>query len=49
MGGAYLDTGVLIKLYIYEPGSAFVQKRVRQNGPLLLNRLLETELRNRVS
>jgi predicted nucleic acid-binding protein len=48
MGGAYLDTGVLIKLYIFEPGSGFVQKRVRQNGPLLLNRLQETELRNGV-
>lgn len=46
MAGLYLDTGALIKLYILETGSEFVQKRAAQHGRLTLNRLQEMELRN---
>jgi predicted nucleic acid-binding protein len=48
MAKHYLDTGALVKLYIVEPGSTFVQERVRRAEELPLNALQETEVRNAI-
>jgi len=32
MAKVYFDTGALVKLYIVEPGSAFVQNRAQRAG-----------------
>jgi predicted nucleic acid-binding protein len=48
MATLYLDTGALVKLYIVEDGSAFVQKRAAQARAILVNPLQETELRNAI-
>lgn len=42
----YFDTGALVKLYVVEQGSTFVQQRARRAGVIPLNPLQETELRN---
>ena len=42
----YLDTGALVKLYLLEPGSEFVQSKAHAAQCLPLNPLQETELRN---
>lgn len=42
----YLDTGALVKLYIVEAGSEFVQEKARLADCLPLNPLQELELRN---
>jgi len=48
MAKIYLETGALVKLYIVETGSDFVQKRAAKAGALPLNQLQATELRNAV-
>ena len=48
MATVYLDTGALVKLYVVEDGSHFVQKRAAAAGTLPINPLQETELRNAV-
>ena len=42
----YMDTGALVKLYLVEPGSEFVQSKAQSAKCLPLNPLQETELRN---
>jgi len=42
----YLDTGALVKLYVVEPGSEFVQDKAEKADGLPLNPLQELELRN---
>jgi predicted nucleic acid-binding protein len=44
----YLDSGVLVKLYIVEPGSAWVQKQASAAGTLPLNPLQLAELTNAI-
>ncbi len=48
MAKVYLDTGALVKLYIVEAGSEFVQKRAALAESLPVNPLQETELRNAI-
>lgn len=44
----YLDTGALVKLYVYEPGSDWVQAKVADAGVLPMNSLQLTELKNAI-
>ena len=48
MAKTYFDTGALVKLYILEPSSAWVQRRAKAASSIPLNQLQETELRNAV-
>ena len=48
MAKTYFDTGALVKLYIVENGSTFVQNLARRSGVISLNPLQETELRNAI-
>lgn len=48
MAKTYFDTGALVKLYIVENGSTFVQNLARRSGVIGLNPLQETELRNAI-
>ena len=48
MAKVYFDTGALVKLYIVEPGSDFVQRKARAASSIPLNQLQETELRNAI-
>lgn len=48
MATVYLDTGALVKLYVVEDGSDFVQKRAARAAFLPINPLQTTELRNAV-
>lgn len=44
----YLDTSALVKLYIVEPGSEWVQSKCEAADSLLMSPLQETELRNAI-
>lgn len=44
----YFDSGALVKLYIVEPGSTFVQNKARRAEVIPINPLQETELRNAI-
>jgi len=46
MSKLYLDTGALVKLYLVEPGTEFVQDKAEKAECLPLNSLQELELRN---
>lgn len=46
MNRLYLDSGVLVKLYVAESGSREVQKAIESVTRLYLNQLQEAELRN---
>ncbi len=46
MSKLYLDTGALVKLYLVEPGTEFVQNKAEMAECLPLNPLQELELRN---
>ena len=46
MSKLYLDTGALVKLYLVEPGTEFVQDKAEGADCLPLNPLQELELRN---
>lgn len=48
MAKTYFDTGALLKLYIVERGSDFVQSIARRTGAIGINPLQETELRNAI-
>jgi predicted nucleic acid-binding protein len=48
MAKTYFDTGALVKLYIVESGSNFVQNLAQRGGVIGLNQLQETELRNAI-
>ena len=48
MSKTYFDTGALVKLYIVERGSDFVQNIARRTGAIGINPLQETELRNAI-
>jgi predicted nucleic acid-binding protein len=48
MSKIYFDTGALVKLYIVESGSAFVQRKAAAATSIPLNELQETELRNAI-
>ena len=48
MAKIYFDTGALVKLYIVEPGSTFVQNKARRAEVIPINPLQETELRNAI-
>jgi predicted nucleic acid-binding protein len=48
MSKIYFDTGALVKLYIVETGSRFVQRKARAASLIPLNQLQETELRNAI-
>lgn len=48
MTRTYFDTGALVKLYIVERGSDFVQNIARRTGAIGINPLQETELRNAI-
>ena len=48
MAKVYFDTGALVKLYVVEHGSTFVQNRARRAGVIPINPLQETELRNAI-
>jgi predicted nucleic acid-binding protein len=48
MAKTYFDTGALVKLYIVESGSTFVQNLAQRSGVISLNPLQETELRNAI-
>lgn len=48
MANVYFDTGALVKLYIVESGSEFVQRKARAANLILLNQLQETELRSAI-
>lgn len=48
MPKTYFDSGALVKLYIVETGSDFVQKAARRSGAICINPLQETELRNAI-
>lgn len=48
MARIYFDTGALVKLYIVELGSEFVQQKARTASSIPLNELQETELRNAI-
>lgn len=50
MDNIYLDTSVIVKLYVLEDGSEEIFNFVKKNKkPLLLNQLQETELKNAFS
>ena len=44
----YFDSGALVKLYIVEPGSEFVQAKALAAHAISLNQLQETEIRNAI-
>lgn len=46
MSKLYLDTGALVKLYLIEPGTEFIQGKAEKADCLPLNPLQELELRN---
>lgn len=48
MSKVYFDTGALVKLYIFEPGSDFVQRQAQKAKSIPFNQLQETELRNAI-
>lgn len=48
MAKVYFDTGALVKLYIVESGSEFVQRKALAASSIPLNQLQETELRNAI-
>lgn len=48
MTKVYFDTGALVKLYIVETGSAFVERKAQAASLIPLNQLQETELRNAI-
>ena len=48
MSKVYFDTGALVKLYIVESGSEFVQRKATAATSIPLNELQETELRNAI-
>ena len=48
MAKVYFDTGALVKLYIVESGSAYVERKARAASLIPLNQLQETELRNAI-
>jgi predicted nucleic acid-binding protein len=48
MSKVYFDTGALVKLYIFESGSAFVQRQAQKANSITINQLQETELRNAI-
>lgn len=48
MATIYFDTGALVKLYIAEAASDFVQRAARRAGAVTINPLQETELRNAI-
>jgi hypothetical protein len=48
MSKVYFDTGALVKLYIVESGSPFVQQKAMHATAIPLNQLQETELRNAI-
>lgn len=48
MSKVYFDSGALVKLYIVESGSPFVQRKARAASSIPLNQLQETELRNAI-
>ena len=48
MTKVYFDTGALVKLYIVESGSAFVERKAQAASLIPLNQLQETELRNAI-
>lgn len=48
MSKVYFDTGALVKLYIVESGSEFVQRKAIAASSIPLNELQETELRNAI-
>jgi hypothetical protein len=48
MTKVYFDTGALVKLYIVESGSAYVERKARAASLIPLNQLQETELRNAI-
>ena len=48
MAKFYLDTGALVKLYIIEPRSEWVQKQVSRQGLIPLNPLQLSELTNAI-
>ena len=48
MAKTYFDTGALVKLYIVEHGSEFVQNAAQRVGIIGINPLQETELRNAI-
>jgi predicted nucleic acid-binding protein len=48
MAKIYFDTGALVKLYIVESGSHFVQKKAQEAKAIPLNPLQDTELRNAI-
>ncbi len=48
MAKVYFDTGALVKLYIVESGSEFVQRKALAASSIPLNELQETELRNAI-
>lgn len=47
-GVLYLDTSALVKLYIAEPGSEWVQTKCERADLLIMSPLQETELKNAV-
>ena len=47
-GRLYLDTGALVKLYIVEDGSEWVQRQCLKAGTLLLSQLQLVELKNAI-
>jgi predicted nucleic acid-binding protein len=48
MAKVYFDTGALVKLYIIETGSAYVERKARAASLIPLHQLQETELRNAI-
>ncbi len=44
----YLDTGALVKLYILEPGSEWVQLQISDKCRLVLNPLQQSEMTNAI-
>lgn len=48
MPRTYFDSGALVKLYIVEPGSGFVQAKALAASAIPLNQLQETETRNAI-
>lgn len=48
MSKIYFDTGALVKLYIVEPGSRFVQEKAQGAKNIPLNPLQDAELRNAI-
>jgi predicted nucleic acid-binding protein len=48
MTKVYFDTGALVKLYIVESGSSYVERKAQAASLIPLNQLQETELRNAI-